>query len=173
MVPIQKYLKYTNGFNQVFNYTYYRYAPLPNQLNHQFYDKEFLLNFNVMLIGLLIVVLALIVAQIVKKVKEYSERRIEENKVFENITETRKKFNAFYKFCWNNIFFIYIFFVLYSVLFDCIITTVLQNQTETIFSPSLNFVSQLFSFFIILLGMLTVFYWFYQHYQNQGSLSLD
>lgn len=38
-IPLDRFLKYSNGFNTIYNYTYHSYAPLPNHLNHIYYEK--------------------------------------------------------------------------------------------------------------------------------------
>lgn len=64
-------------------------------------------------------------------------------------------------------------FLMYQVLFDCIVTVILNDPTWTIFSSSLNFVSEIFSFFVIVLVILAVAYWYYQNSRKKSRMSLD
>lgn len=75
MVPFQKNMKFTTGFNQIYNYTYYRYAPLPIQVNHQFYEKDFLMNMNVMLLLLVLALVLLVAIKIYKIVQDKMEKK--------------------------------------------------------------------------------------------------
>lgn len=38
-IPMERFMKYSTGYNTIYNYTYHSYAPLPNHLNHIFYEK--------------------------------------------------------------------------------------------------------------------------------------
>ncbi len=49
----------------------------------------------------------------------------------------------------------------------------MQNPTETLFSPSLNFLAEILSFFIMIIGVLSVAYWYYQGNRKKGRISLN
>lgn len=81
-VPMDRYLKYSTGYNTIYNYTYGSYAQMSNQLNHIYYEKEFLLNMNVMLLILVILVFIFIVVKLFKMLLEFINRsKQEENNV--------------------------------------------------------------------------------------------
>lgn len=63
-------------------------------------------------------------------------------------------------------------FLMYQILFDCIVTVILDDPTWTTFSASLNFVSEMFAFFIVVMVVLSVGYWYYQNSRKKGRMSL-
>jgi hypothetical protein len=67
LTPFIKAIRYTNGYNTIQEYEYFRYQPLPDQLNHIFYEKEYLLNVNVMLALLWLIFIMLVIVRIVTK----------------------------------------------------------------------------------------------------------
>lgn len=83
-VALEKNLKFSTGYNMVTNYTYGRYAPLPIFLNHQYYEKEFLLNMNVMLLILVLVMLLLISVKLIKTCQEKCRKGPVKEELFDN-----------------------------------------------------------------------------------------
>lgn len=78
-VPMDRYLKYSTGYNTIYNYTYGNYAQMSNQINHIYYEKEFLLNMNVMLLILVIFVFIFIVVKMFKMLMEFINKRRQED----------------------------------------------------------------------------------------------
>lgn len=64
-------------------------------------------------------------------------------------------------------------FLMYQVIYNSIVTVILNDPTWTIFSASLNFISMIFAFFIVIMGILAVGYWYYQVSRKKGRMSLD
>lgn len=69
--------------------------------------------------------------------------------------------------------FVLVMFLLYQVMFDSIVTVILDDPTWTFFSTGLNFISMIFAFFIIVMGVLAVAYWYYQNSRKKGRMSLS
>lgn len=104
------------------------------------------MNMNVMLLILVILVVIFIVVKLFKMLMEYVNRRKQEennvSRLFESdVKKETRYFESFYKFYWNNVMFVALMFLMYQVLFDCIITVILDKPVWTIFSTSLNFIS--------------------------------
>lgn len=116
---------------------------------------------NIMLIGLLFITLIVICVKILRTCKEKIKHTEKEHQIFDQHDgDDTLNFKQYNSFIWNNIFLIYVFFVMYQIFFNAVISTIEESPVQTTFSPGINFVAAVLAFLIVITGILSIGFWY-------------
>lgn len=116
--------RYTTAFNDIYPDNYLRTYTLFNALNAMRIEKEFLVNFNVMFILIIVLTLVLVGARMVKR--KYVAMLEEE--ASRKVTAKLEKAEKFYSYMFSNIVLLLIFMSMNRIIFSFSIQMSIQSE---------------------------------------------